>query len=126
MSNFAFWFVILGSLSGCAAAEGLAVADVATVTIFGRDIVDLGTSGISGRDCSIVRLEQGKTYCAPKEQLPPALPYCTRSLADVQCWSDPDHLSPRGRSVADQPALTPEQEKQVAARWPKSMNLFND
>jgi hypothetical protein len=117
---------MLIALGGCAAAEGLAAADVASVAVFGRDIVDIGVSAVSGRDCSIVRLDQGTTYCAPKEHLPGPLPYCSRSLADVQCWSNPERLNVAPRAIADQPALTPEQVRQTEARWPKSINLFDE
>ena len=113
------------TLGGCAAAEGLAVAEVASVAVLGRGLVDIGVSAVTGRDCSIVRLDRRQPYCAPREQLPGPPPFCTRTLARVQCWEDPEHFASPAHSIVDAPALTPEQVKQVAARWPKSLNFFD-
>ena len=65
--------LLLAALAGCSPQPviALAAADLATVTVFGRGIVDLGVSAISGRDCSIVRLDKGLSYCAPIEGPPP-------------------------------------------------------
>ena len=101
-------------LPGCAPSA-------ATVTVFGRAVPDLVYSGVTGRDCSVVRLEEGKTYCMPVEPPPAAPPLCTHSLGIVDCWSNPEALndSPM-RGVADGPStLTPEQEVDRTAKWPK-------
>ena len=58
----------------------LAGAELASVTVFGRGLVDIGASAVSGRDCSIVRLDRGETYCAPRVPAEPA-PFCTGSSA---------------------------------------------
>ena len=110
-----------GGLGGCAEPWGpMLGADVASVAVFGRSIGDVFASGFTGRDCSIVRLDQGKTYCAERD--PPArVAYCTRSLAKVDCWDAP----PPGRDlVADAPAPTRVQERYRAAAWPKSLNAM--
>jgi hypothetical protein len=99
-------------------AGALLAADAASITVFGRGIGDLAWSAASGRNCSVVRLEQGKTYCKPLEPPPPAPPLCTRSLGTVDCWSNPEALSGATRGVADAPKLTPEQESNRTARWP--------
>jgi hypothetical protein len=116
--------VLIGLLlGGCVNAHpvgALLVAEAASVTVFGRGIVDLGVSAISGRDCSIVRLDRRQTYCAPEER--PTVPqYCTRTLGTVDCWTDPALLPQPQRGVADVPAATPAQERYQAARWPKSL-----
>ncbi len=96
-------------------------AEVASVTIFGRGIGDLAYSAITGHDCSVVRLEQGQTYCKPQEPPPAPPPLCTRSLGLVDCWSNPAGLNgPLPRGLADGPnTLTPAQESDRTARWPK-------
>ena len=99
----------------------LAGAEIASVAVFGRGIVDLGVSAVSGKDCSIVRLDKGLTYCAPKDQ-PPQEAYCTRTLAAVDCWPSPAFLPVYRQGVGDTPASTQEQERYRAARWPKSLN----
>jgi hypothetical protein len=116
------------ALPGCApwtqpyaSFAGVGAANVASVAVFGRAIPDLVYSGVSGRDCSVVRLEQGKTYCKEAEPPPAAPPICTRSLGDVDCWSNPEALNDLPvRGVADGPStLTPAQEADRTARWPK-------
>jgi hypothetical protein len=95
-------------------------AEVASVAVFGRGLEDLVVSAVSGRDCSIVRLDEGKSYCRPVEA-PPAPPeFCTRSLGTADCWSNPAALNGQPkRGIADGPAvLTPAQEADRTRRWP--------
>src|SRR3954452_11552551 len=121
-------FLLLGVLGGCTGwAEptgALAAADVASVIVFGRGILDIGVSAASGKDCSIVRLDRGQTYCAPPEGPDRLGPYCTRSLGTVDCWANPGLLPARQREVADGPGPTPDQLRYRAARWPKSLTAF--
>ena len=117
-------FVLLANLGGCAhwvePTGALIAADVASVVVFGRGIADLGISAASGRDCSIVRLDRGLSYCAPQEPPPGNGPFCTRSLGVVDCWT-PDALPAGQREVADTPALTAAQERRRRAPWPKAL-----
>jgi len=116
---------LLFSVSGCAhwadPTGALAAADVASVVVFGRGIADIGVSAISGRDCSIVRLDRGLTYCAPRDSPPNPGPFCTRSLGVVDCWINPEALPMPQRQVSDTPAPTAAQEQYRRARWPKSL-----
>ncbi len=117
-------FLLLG-LSGCAhwmePTGALVAADIASVVVFGRGIADLGISAISGRDCSIVRLDRGLTYCAARETVLDPGPFCTRSLGVVDCWSNPEALPAAQRGVADGPAPTAAQERYRRAPWPKAL-----
>ena len=117
--------MLLVGLSGCAhwvePTGALAAADIASVVVFGRGIADIGISAISGRDCSIVRLDRGLTYCAARDTAPDPGPFCTRSLGVVDCWSNPEALPMPQRQVADGPAPTAAQEQYRHARWPKSL-----
>ena len=115
--------VLLASLGGCAGLEAAAVVEGASVAVFGRGVLDIGVSAISGRDCSIVRLDRRQPYCAPREQLAVAPPFCSRTLANVTCWEDPERFQTQPRQLADTPGATKEQEQQITARWPKSLNL---
>lgn len=116
---------LLASLGGCAhwaePTGALVAADVVSVVVFGRGIVDIGVSAISGRDCSIVRLDRGLTYCAPRDLPPDHGPFCTRSLGVVDCWSNPEALPESQRQVADGPALTAAQERYRSAPWPRTL-----
>lgn len=112
-------------LAGCSATPeqlltGIGGVGVASIAIIHRSPFDAVYSLASGRDCSIVRLDQGKTYCRPVE--PPAEPprFCTRSLGVVDCWSEPTRLPAPQREVADGPrVLTIEQEANRTRRWPE-------
>lgn len=99
----------------------LAGAEVASVVVFGRGIGDLAVSAVSGRDCSVVRLDRGQTYCAPRDTPPVPPPFCTRSLGVVDCWVDPAALPGHYRGVADAPDPTPAQDRHRRAPWPKAL-----
>ena len=54
-----------------------------------------GGSGLAARvGCAL-----GGASCA--QPAPPPAPYCTRSLANVDCWADPRRLADRPPQVAD-------------------------
>ncbi len=85
--------ILLLALGGCAASGPLSYA---------------GSAG-----CGLVtaaRLALAGLPCAPPPA-PPA-PYCTRSLADVDCWEDPGRLRDHPPQVADGGWVAP---KPVAA-----------
>ena len=113
-------------LGGCVTAAVLGAADGATVAVFGRDVVDIGVSAVTGRDCSVVRLDRRQPYCAPREHLPPEALLCSRTLADVTCWVNPEVFAVRPHQVADTPAPTREQVRQIEGRWPKSLTSLAD
>ena len=119
----ALLLLLLFTLPGCAEPViALAAAEVGSVVVVGRGSADIGVSAISGRDCSIVRLDRGQTYCAPVEPPSAPGPFCTRSLGVVDCWINPEALPAPQRPVADGPTPTPAQEQYRHARWPKSLN----
>ena len=100
---------------------GCSPLDLPSVVVFGRDVRDIAVSSSTGRDCSIVRLDSGKTYCAPLIDTPRPQPYCTRSLGPVTCWADPYLVPQHQHEVADTPPPTEEQLRYRATRWPKSI-----
>jgi hypothetical protein len=116
--------LLLLMLAGCAAtpeqlATGAAAVGVGSIAVIQRSPLDAAYSVLSGKDCSIVRLEQGKSYCRPVEPPPQPLPYCTRSLGVADCWQDPASLPDDPSPLADGPnTLTPEQEADRTRRWP--------
>lgn len=92
---------------------------VGSVAIIGRSPLDAVYSTVTGKDCSIVRIEKGQSYCRPVEPPPAPPPYCTRSLGVVDCWKNPATLPDHPPQVASGPqALTPEQEEHRTRRWP--------
>jgi hypothetical protein len=110
--------LLLLPLTGCD-TTGLGVGAAVTigsVAVIGRTPVDALVSAVSGRDCSAVRMDRGRSYCAPEEAPPPAPAFCTRSLGRVDCWPE---AIPGQRGVADGPAmLTAEQDAHRTRRWP--------
>ncbi len=108
-------------LSGCAPGTVVPVVGGlgASIAIFHRDLFDVLYSGITGKDCSVVRLDEGESYCRPVDPPPQPVPYCTRSLGVVDCWSHPELMDPLPPQVADGPmTLTPEQNRYRLRRWP--------
>lgn len=109
-------------LAGCShrSPGPLVAAEAASVVVFGRGMGDIAVSAVTGRDCSIVRLDRGQTYCAPEDAPRPAQ-FCSRSLGTVDCWANPDAFAVRPRGVADSPAPTAAQQAYRAAPWPKAL-----
>ena len=120
-------FGLLLLLGGCQApwmapVGGFAAGNAASVVVFGRSIPDLAVSALSGKNCSIVRLDQGKSYCQATQPPPDQPPFCSRSLGVVDCWKNPEDLPDHPQSVADGPwRLTPAQERNRVAPWPKAL-----
>ena len=115
-------FLLLGLLlCGCQASPvelttvvgGVAVGSIA---VLHRSPFDAVWSLLTGRDCSVVRLDRGETWCREVEPPPAPPPYCTRSLGTVDCWADPKGKPPE---MADGPRrLTPAQEADRLRAWP--------
>jgi hypothetical protein len=98
---------VSGMLPGCETA------------VLGRTFGDAAFSAATGKDCSLVYLEQGRRYCRALEPPPAHAPFCTRSIGTVDCWTNPEALTDRPREIADGPhTLTPEQEQNRTRRWP--------
>ena len=110
-------------LSGCYGVEAFGAMEGTSVAVFGRGVADLGVSAVTGKDCSIVHLDKGQNYCAPREKLPDAPPFCTATLGTVQCWANPEAFAVLPHQLADAPALNKDQIRDVNARWPKSLNI---
>ena len=109
-------------LAGCgpfgAAVGALAGAELATLPILHRGAGDAIYSAVTGRDCSVVRLEQGDGFCVPREGPITAPAFCTPSLARADCWDRPDLLPGAPRGLADAPMPTPAQLADRTRRWP--------
>lgn len=111
-------------LTGCVAATVIpVVAGVgADIAIFHRSLPDMLYSAVTGRDCSVVRLDRNESYCRPVDPPVAPAPYCTRSLAGIDCWAHPEQIPGIPMQVAQGPwTLTPEQERLRLARWPASL-----
>ena len=110
-------------LAGCGAATtpGVNIAaagSLATVPALGRTAPDALISLVSGRDCSLVRMEKGESYCRPDAPPWEAAPFCTRSLGVVDCWRNPEAFGMKMTGVADGPTPTAQQEAYRTRSWP--------
>ncbi len=108
-------------LAGCGIGAGATVAaNVVTLTTIHRTVPDALVSLVSGRDCSMVRLDEQKSYCVPKYVPPPPPPYCTQTLGNPECWADPEKLPDHAPQIAEGPykLTTPAQIASAEGRWP--------
>ncbi len=116
-------FVLL-PLAGCGGSSNLLGAAVigagaGSIATIHRTPADAVYSWWTGRDCSVVRLDQGKDYCRPVEPPPEPPVYCTRSLGTVNCWESAADAPGHQRQVADGPVgLTAAQEADRVRTWP--------
>lgn len=55
-----------------------------------KTLMDHIVSYRSGKDCSTVRKELGRTYCVEDEPNPIPAVHCYPSLGDVTCYANPD------------------------------------
>ena len=114
----------VGPLGGCVAGTVVPVGALGGLEIaaFHRSIPDLAYSAVTGRDCSVVRLDRGESYCRPIAPPVPPQPYCTRSLGTVDCWADGAAMANQAPQVAQGPVkLTAEQEWWRTAPWPANL-----
>ncbi len=118
-SIIVLWLLLLAGCGGPGNAVTVA-ANLALVPVFGRTLPDLIYSGLSGRDCSMVQLEQGRSWCREAEPAPAPPPFCTRSLGTIDCWaSEASQPVPARRGVADGPQrLIDSQERHRTRGWP--------
>lgn len=113
--------LLLAALGGCGPVVGLAATDIASVAVLGRGLGDIGASAITGRDCSIVRLDTGKPYCAAPNHTPPQQPFCTRTIGVVNCWADPYLVPQKQHEFGYTPPPSEDQLRYRASRWPRSL-----
>jgi hypothetical protein len=118
------FIALLLLLAGCGATPAMVVPAVAefgigSFAVIQRSPLDALYSVASGKDCSLVRLDQGKSYCRPVEPPPEPPPFCTRSLGVADCWREPANFPNRPPSLGDGPhTLTPAQEADRTRAWP--------
>lgn len=84
------------ALAGCGNLGPYAIADGATVVVTDKTMIDHAISVASGKDCSVVRVEQGLRYCKEDEVVPHPVVFCYRELGDVTCYSNPDPRQEKG------------------------------
>lgn len=88
--------------------QALAAIDVATLIVTDKLMVDHIVSFVRQEDCSAVRASQGDTYCRPFRlaYTPPPEPFCYRSLATVNCFTEPNPYGTDHRIGSYLPGIT--------------------
>ncbi len=80
-------------MGGCFLVHPIIVPAVTagTLTYAGITPPDIITSAITGKECSLLKYEQGEPYCSSEEEATgPELPlYCYRTIGDVDCYRTP-------------------------------------
>ncbi len=73
-------------------ATAVAGADVASLGISDKTLVDHAASMVTGEDCSTVRAMNGDWYCKarlPDNTMVATQLYCYRSLGKITCYNEP-------------------------------------
>ena len=89
-------------LSACAAlvTPVVAVEGLSAVGT-GKPLSDHVVSYYSGKDCSSVRRNTGRSYCEEEELNPTPNVFCYRTLGRVSCYSRPDPHDGNQRQMGD-------------------------
>ena len=91
--------VTIVSLLALAACSELSVFGAASVVATDKTITDHAVSYFSGKDCSTVRKETGRSYCEEDELNPTPPVHCYRDLAGVTCYNQPDPYGDRRQEI---------------------------
>ncbi len=84
-------------LAGC--TNQMVALEAGTLMTTDKTVADHVISWASGKDCSTVRWELGRTYCKEDEPRPVANVYCYRTLGDVTCYDRPDPYGNREQKM---------------------------
>jgi len=71
-------------------AANLNIVSTGVTMATDKTLSDHFVSYQTGKDCSTVRVEQGRTYCREDEPNPIPNVHCYRTIGDVTCYSEPD------------------------------------
>ncbi|HYD64878.1 hypothetical protein [Azospirillum sp.] len=87
-------------------------ADFGSLNTTKKTLGDHVVSGVTGRDCSILSLEESGQYCPERVVVDRSNVYCYRTLADVNCHYIPDPYKNGHTALASPPPVRkPIQEK---------------
>jgi hypothetical protein len=79
---------------------------------------DVLASALSGKSCSVVNLDLGKSYCQPLDTPTRPMPICTATIGEVaDCWADAKSVPPNALVLGDAPPLTAAQQKDQGEDW---------
>jgi hypothetical protein len=77
-------------LAGCAVFPPAAIVNGASLVGSEKTVGDHIMSYVSGKDCSTVRSNLGRTYCVEDEPNPIPRVFCYPTIGKVTCYDRPD------------------------------------
>jgi len=84
-------------------AGNLSVVSTALTMGTDKTLTDHLVSLKTGKDCSTVRVERGRTYCKEDEPNPVATVHCYPSIGDVTCYAQANPARQPDERVGGQP-----------------------
>ncbi|CAK0767515.1 hypothetical protein WCLP8_4110002 [uncultured Gammaproteobacteria bacterium] len=93
-----------------AAGIGLGMVPLGTTKKIAPDYI---ASAITGRDCSIVTLEQTGYYCPPTYEVDRSKLYCYKTLGGIDCHEAPDPYHNGTQALASPPPVRHEQKNGI-------------
>lgn len=83
--TFVVGLLVSGCVNNIAAVEGISAA------LTDKAASDHFVSLMSGKDCSFLRVERGRSYCVEDARIAnQSHLYCYRTLGAVTCYTEPD------------------------------------
>lgn len=96
------------ALAGCAGPEATAVGaavSVVSLNVTKKTVTDHIASAVTGRDCSIITLNETGEYCPEQVVVDRSNLYCYRTLGGVDCHTLPDPYKNSQTSLASPPPV---------------------
>ncbi len=94
-------FFILLSLGACAMLPPVTALEGATAVSTGKTFSDHVVSFASGKNCSTVRSNSGRSYCEENEANPAPKVWCYRTIGKAVCYDRKDPYQGNQRVMGD-------------------------
>ena len=102
-SAFSAIVIAVGALfmTGCSVLPVAAPIEGGSVILTDKTMTDHIVSFSSGKNCSVIRQNQGLTYCEEDEIAPVQGLYCYQTLGSVTCYDRPDPFNGRQKKIGE-------------------------
>ncbi len=88
-------------LGACSAATPYGMINSAFLVATDKTMEDHVISLASGKNCSTVRVDTGRSYCEEDEIKPSPADYCNNTLGSVTCYDRPDPHNGRHQRLGE-------------------------
>lgn len=96
-----FILALAAFLSACSPYLPIAAYEGASAVGSGKTISDHVVSFASGKNCSTIRSNTGRTYCEEDEPNPTPKVWCYRTIGKAVCYDRPDPYQGNQRKMGD-------------------------